>query len=516
MSKRPSIGPETVVRKSRLAAKGEAAPASDHHHHPVSELPAAVAAPVQASAPVAGAAGDGAGTSLRPAATVGAAEGVLQSTVDGLLATLAERDRQLEQMHADLLRAEQERSQERAVTVREHDRLVLNLATATATIDELRGRIGDRDPEELRADLARLEQERLQERAVAVQERDSLAAALAAANASLDELRGRIGDRDPEELRADLARIEQARLQERAVAVQERDSLVAALAAANATLDELRGRIGDRDPEELRADLARLEQARLQEQVAAGRERDSLAAALATADAALEALRGRIGDRDPAELRADLLRIEQERLQERAAAAREHDLLAASLAAANSALEELHGRIGDRAPAELRADLLRFEQERLQERAAAARGHDQLVGNLAAADATIDELRNRVGDLRSQLDLARAEVSRLIEQHAIERQRLLDHQKGEIERLLQATAAVKGSPNVGVLGAVRRWLFGDGVAAGPASPVNHKATPKPASSVPRPTGAAPPVKPTVARPVGPPTAPKVLNRRPVS
>ena len=72
----------------------------------------------------------------------------------------------------------------------------------------------------------------------------------------------------------------------------------------------------------------------------------------------------------------------------------------------------------DRLNEQLRADLLRIEQERLQERAAAAREQEQAAGNLVAADATIDELRNRVGDLRAQLDASRAEVSRLFEHHA--------------------------------------------------------------------------------------------------
>ena len=186
----------------------------------------------------------------------------------------------------------------------------------------------------------------------------------------------------------------------------------------------------------------------------------------------------------------------------------------------------------DRAGEQLRADLLRLEQERLQERAAAAREQEQAAGNLSAADATVDELRNRVGDLRAQLEASRAEVSRLIEHHGAERQRLLEHHKAESERLLATAAAVHrqpapppASPVVAALDSglqsAKRWLFGDEPQqpARPASAVNQKPAPgqqRPAAAPQKPPGSTPAAaKPSVVKPVGPPTAPKILNRRPV-
>ena len=181
----------------------------------------------------------------------------------------------------------------------------------------------------------------------------------------------------------------------------------------------------------------------------------------------------------------------------------------------------------DRLNEQLRGDLLRIEQERLQERAAAAREQEQAAGNLVAADATIDELRNRVGDLRTQLDASRAEVSRLIEHHAAERQRLHEHHKAESERLMATAAAVArqqpASPVAAVLDSglqsAKRWLFGDEPqAARPPSSVNQKpAVPqqRPVAAPQKPPGVPAAAKPTVVKPVGPPTAPKILNRRPV-
>ena len=204
------------------------------------------------------------------------------------------------------------------------------------------------------------------------------------------------------------------------------------------------------------------------------------------------------------------------------------DGLLASLAEKDRLLAEK-----DRLSDQLRADLLRLEQERLQERAAAAREQEQAAGNLAAADATVDELRNRVGDLKTQLDAARAEVSRLIEHHGAERQRLLEHHKAESERLLAAAAATRqaaaASPVVAALDSglqsAKRWLFGDEAQpqpqpARPSTTVNQRPAPggqqRPAAQPQKPTAGAPAAaKPSVVKPVGPPTAPKILNRRPV-
>ncbi len=180
----------------------------------------------------------------------------------------------------------------------------------------------------------------------------------------------------------------------------------------------------------------------------------------------------------------------------------------------------------DRINEQLRADLLRLEQERLQERAAAAREQEQAAGNLAAADATIDELRNRVGDLRAQLEASRAEVSRLIDHHATERLRLHEHHKAESERLLATAAAARppASPVAAALDSslqsAKRWLFGDEPQqpARPPSAVNQKPAPgqqRPAAAPQKPPGAPVAAKPSVVKPVGPPTAPKILNRRPV-
>ena len=235
---------------------------------------------------------------------------------------------------------------------------------------------------------------------------------------------------------------------------------------------------------------------------------DGLLAALSERDRLL-AEKDRLNE----QLRADLLRLEQERLQEQTAALSERDRLLAEK---------------DRLNEQLRADLLRLEQERLQERAAATREQEQAAGNLGAADATIDELRNRVGDLRTQLEASRAEVSRLIEHHASERQRLLEHHRAESERLLATAAAVRQQPASPVAAALdsslqsaKRWLFGDEAqqpAPRPASQVNQKPAapqPRPAGLPQKPPQAAAPPKPSVVKPVGPPTAPKILNRRPV-
>ncbi len=232
---------------------------------------------------------------------------------------------------------------------------------------------------------------------------------------------------------------------------------------------------------------------------------EGLLAALAERDRRLEAAH------------VELARVEQERVQEQAAAVREKDQLTAALTAANITIGELRERIGDQSAEHLRAELLRLEQEIARERAVAERNHDQGGANLAAADATIDELRNRVGDLREQVDVARAEVSRLIGHHAVERQALLDHHKEECERLLRAAgvggagvSVRSGNDSGGVPGQIRRWLFGES-----GESQKGQANPRPQTVPPRP-GAGAPAKPTVAKPVGPPTAPKIVNRRPVS
>ena len=208
------------------------------------------------------------------------------------------------------------------------------------------------------------------------------------------------------------------------------------------------------------------------------------------------------------------------------------DGLLASLAEKDRLLAEKERLLADRdrLNEQLRADLLRVEQERLQERAVAAREQEQAAGNLSAADATIDELRNRVGDLRTQLDASRAEVSRLIEHHAHERQRIHEHHKAESERLMATAAAVArqqpASPVAAALDSglqsAKRWLFGDEAQqpARPPSAVNQKLAPgqqRPAAQPQKPPGTSPATaKPSVVKPVGPPTAPKILNRRPVS
>jgi len=389
MSKRPSIGPETVVRKSRLAAKGEAVPASDHHHlGPPLEPQATVAAPPEVP-PIP----EKAAASL-PTEIGVVTEASIQPRIDELLAELSERDRRLEVVHSALLWSEQER--------------------AAAVLD------GDRS----RAELA-------------------------AANASVEALREQIVEINPGHLRSEVLRLEQ----ERAAAVLDGDRLRAALAAANASVESLREQIVEINPGHLRSEVLRLE-------------------------------------------------------EERAAAVLDGDGLRAALAAANASVEALREQIGEINPGHLRSEVLRLERERLQERAAAAREFDQVSGNLSAADATIDELRNRVGDLRSQLEVARAEVLRLIEQHSAERQRLLDYHRGESERLLQVAVVGKGSPAGGVMAAVRRWLFGHSPAVKPSTLSHQKPVPA------KPVAAA--ARPTVAKPVGPPTAPKVLNRRSVS
>ncbi|MEI6557586.1 MAG: hypothetical protein WCO00_04205 [Rhodospirillaceae bacterium] len=206
------------------------------------------------------------------------------------------------------------------------------------------------------------------------------------------------------------------------------------------------------------------------------------------------------------------------------------DGLLAALAEKDRLLADKDRQFGDkdRLIEQLRADLLRVEQDRLQERAAATREQEQAAGHLAAADATVDELRNRVGDLRAQLDASRAEVSRLIEHHAAERQRLLDHHKADSERLLATAAAARqaaaASPVAAVLDSslqsAKRWLFGDEAQqparSAPAVNLKAAATPqKPAAAQTKPSSVPAPAKPSLAKPVGPPTAPKILNRRPV-
>lgn len=217
-------------------------------------------------------------------------------------------------------------------------------------------------------------------------------------------------------------------------------------------------------------------------------------------------------DRQLEGARADIARLERDHAEERAAAARERGQLE-----------------------QIRADFQRVERDRAEERAAATQDHDQMVANLAAADATIDELRNRLGDLREQLERSRVEVNRLIEHHATERHILLENHKAECERLM-AVAARPPAPTPtqalpaptpalgGALQSAKRWLFGDEPVAKNPTPVNTRsvtAQQKPSGYQPRAAavqspGPGPgPAKPSVVKPVVPPTAPKVLNRRPV-
>jgi hypothetical protein len=133
MSKRPSIGPETVVRKSRLAAKGEAVPASDHHHlGPPLEPQATVAAPPEVP-PIP----EKAAASL-PTEIGVVTEASIQPRIDELLAELSERDRRLEVVHSALLWSEQER----AAAVLDGDRSRAELAAANASVEALREQIG--------------------------------------------------------------------------------------------------------------------------------------------------------------------------------------------------------------------------------------------------------------------------------------------------------------------------------------------------------------------------------------
>ena len=248
-------------------------------------------------------------------------------------------------------------------------------------------------------------------------------------------------------------------------------------------------------------------------------------------DGLLAALADR--DRQLDQFRTELLRVEQERLREQAAASQDRDHGMAKLGERDRQLEEL------------RTELSRVEQERQAERASASRDRDQTVANLAAADATIDELRNRVSDLRGSLEQSRAELARLVEQHAAERQALLAAANRPVPTAVPVVTpppplAVKLEPSnppppsatastaapVGVLQSARRWLFGDEEATPPTpSPVNQKSVTsqnkpsayQPRAAVPQAPGPGPAsARPSVIKPLGPPTAPKVLNRRPVN
>jgi len=143
MTKRPSLGPETVVRKSRLATKGEAVPAL------VLERLSPLA---PGNDPTVMGTGDGPGQAAfaaAPAETAVAA-GVSPGLADSLMAALAERDRQIEALRAENERAAEHWSRERSELMSERDRLATELAASDATVDELRNRVAD-----LRTELER-------------------------------------------------------------------------------------------------------------------------------------------------------------------------------------------------------------------------------------------------------------------------------------------------------------------------------------------------------------------------
>jgi hypothetical protein len=152
MTKRPALGPETVVRKSRLATKGEAIPA----------LVLERLSPLSSTTdPVAG----GPPPESHPAQPPQAAA-LPPGLVENLMTTLAERDRQLEQTRAEAERAAEHWSRERSEMMGERDRLATELAAADATVDELRNRINDlrTDLERSRKDMALLMQQQTAER----------------------------------------------------------------------------------------------------------------------------------------------------------------------------------------------------------------------------------------------------------------------------------------------------------------------------------------------------------------
>lgn len=140
MTKRPSLSPETVVRKSRLATKGEAVPALVLER--LSPLTSTSEPTVQAAV---------AETVVEALPTpVAAAPQISPAVVENLMVTLAERDRQIEALRAETERAAEHWSRERSQLMSERDRLANDLAAADATVDELRNRVSD-----LRGELER-------------------------------------------------------------------------------------------------------------------------------------------------------------------------------------------------------------------------------------------------------------------------------------------------------------------------------------------------------------------------
>ncbi|MBI1206982.1 MAG: hypothetical protein GC191_06800 [Azospirillum sp.] len=131
MSKRPTIGLEAVIRPSRLAAKGEAVPAHVSHHVQATAAAAALAGP--------GRAGDLGGDAR---------------TVSTLLARLAEKDHQIDELRAAQNALAQELQRQADQARAERETLEATVAAADATTDELRNVIAD-----LRADRERLQAE---------------------------------------------------------------------------------------------------------------------------------------------------------------------------------------------------------------------------------------------------------------------------------------------------------------------------------------------------------------------
>jgi len=85
---------------------------------------------------------------------------------------------------------------------------------------------------------------------------------------------------------------------------------------------------------------------------------------------------------------------------------------------------------------DLVADLLARLDDKDRELERLRSERHQLESALAASDASIDDLRNLVADLRLQRDRQYAEILQLSQQHAAERQRLIDDLLTEREQLL--------------------------------------------------------------------------------
>ncbi|CAK0772987.1 hypothetical protein WCLP8_4940019 [uncultured Gammaproteobacteria bacterium] len=94
----------------------------------------------------------------------------------------------------------------------------------------------------------------------------------------------------------------------------------------------------------------------------------------------------------------------------------------------------------------LGAEFHRFSEETVVER-------DRFAADLSAADATIDELRNRVGNLQQERDRLLNELSRLIAQHAGERQQLVR----QLEQDRDKTLALLTEQRVGVVQRLVEW-----------------------------------------------------------